>query len=449
VPHIRFRYHIVWPLTLALMMLSAAVVWRCSNGVSQVLRASLVVTLPLLALRAYGWVVSAFDRPHKVRPGSADDRYLAGLRVVISVPCKDEDAVLLDRCLWALFNQTRTPQRIDVVNDGSVFEDYTEVREYWTSLTGYPTVVTWHDQENMGKRRAHTHTFVDDGEADVFGTVDSDTTLCLNALEEGLKPFADRRVQSVAGIELGYNARTNMWTVLQNSLQQVAQVVVSAAWSVSGRMFTNRGPFALYRGGLIRGIVPLYWSETFFGKRVILGDDSLLAMAASMHGRAVQQLSAFGLTMWPEDFSHHIRQRLRWARGRTIRNFWRLKYYPFFSYLWWFTFASVYSFFASCYLLFVLAAHWPHTEHLTLRILLAAVLLGWISQFRVLALHRDDDSWIDRALLIAIRPVASVWASVVLTRIIRAAGMATCLRQGWTTRKQGAELRLILSEENV
>ena len=58
----------------------------------------------------------------------------------------------------------------------------------------------------------------------------------------------------------------------------------------------------------------------------------------------MQQLSAFGLTMWPELLSHHMRQRIRWARGRTVRNFWRVKYRPVFSYCWWFTLAGIYSF---------------------------------------------------------------------------------------------------------
>lgn len=443
VPEIHFRYHIVWPLTLAIMMLAAAVIWRASNGVDQVLRVSLLVTVPLLGLRAYGWILSAFDRP--VKAGAAEQERLDALRVVISIPVYNEDPVLLDRCLWAIANQTRHAQRVEIVNDGSK-EDYSALMEYWNGVIG-GTEFTWHVQENMGKRRAHTHTFTNDPEADIFVTVDSDTTLCLNALEEGLLPFKNPEVQSVAGIELGYNARENMITVLQNSLQQVAQVVVSAAWSVSGRMFTNRGPFALYRSEMVREIADLYWSETFFGRRVILGDDSLLALAAAQRGRAVQQLSAFGLTMWPENLSHHLRQRLRWARGRTIRNFWRLKYYPVFSYLWIFTVASIYTFFASLYLLYLLIAHWPQTAHLTWRILLAAMLLGWLSQFRVLALHRDDDTFLDRALMIIIRPIASLWASVVLTRIVRAMGTVTCLKQGWTTRRQGAELRLILDEE--
>ena len=82
-------------------------------------------------------------------------------------------------------------------------------------------------------------------------------------------------MQSVAGIEMGFNAYENFLTRLQCSLQLYAQAVIGAAWSVAGDMYTNRGPYALYRAGLIREYLAVYSDEMFFGRRVILGDDSL------------------------------------------------------------------------------------------------------------------------------------------------------------------------------
>jgi hyaluronan synthase len=444
---VTFRHRPVVFLAVAAALITSAVLWRLSAGVSNLVRISLIAVVPLFLLRAAGWTMSCFDRPARVAPGSWQADYLSALRVVVSVPVFNENGALLDRCLWALVNQTRPPQRIDVVDDGSTKEDYTTLREYWTGCHvtqdgRWRTEVSWNVQENAGKRRAHCVTFTTDPLADIFVTVDSDTTLVHNAIEEGLKPFVNEEIQSVAGIELGYNAAHNLLTLIQNALQQVAQAVVSAAWSVTGNMFTNRGPFALYRAGMIRQMVPLYWGETFFGHRVVLGDDSLLALAGSMYGKSVQQLSAFGLTMWPETLSHHIRQRVRWARGRTVRNCWRLKYYPVMTYIWWFTIASIYSFITGFAALILLALSWPASAHLIGRILMAVIVLSWLSQLRVLCFKRSDDSWLDRFLLIAIRPLASLWASVVLTRLVRGWGMATCMKQGWTTRQHGAELTL-------
>jgi hyaluronan synthase len=230
-----------------------------------------------------------------------------------------------------------------VVDDGSR-TDYTVLQQHWVGVWSQGTEIRWTWQRNQGKRRAHAFVFESDSGADIFITVDSDTTLEHRAIEEGLKPFRSRGVMSVAGIEMGFNAYTNFLTRLQCSLQIFAQAVIGAAWSYAGDMYTNRGPFALYRASMVREFLSIYRDETFFGRRMILGDDSLLALCASARGRSVQQLTAFGLTMWPEKLGHHIRQRIRWARGRAVRNFWRTKYRPVMSYCWWFTIAGIYEF---------------------------------------------------------------------------------------------------------
>ena len=425
---------------LAVTTTVTAVAWRMVTGFN-LFKPSLLWVVPIFAIRAFGWIASVFDKPWTV-DAPAEQEMLDCLFVAVSIPVYNEDQSLLDRCLWALVNQTRPPDVIEVVDDQSKV-DYSGFREFWEGWHG-STEIFWHTQPvNQGKRRAHCVTFSTFPDADVFVTVDSDTTVCLNGIEQILIPFANPEVMSVAGIELGFNASANFLTLLQNSLQQVAQAVVSASWSVTGNMFTNRGPFAAYRAEMIREIVPLYYGEVFAKKyRVLLGDDSLLAIAGGRKGLAVQQLSAFGLTMWPETMRHHLMQRLRWARGRTVRNFWRMKYYPIFSYLYMFTIGSIYGFFVGMAALIILAVHWPSDSGLILRILLAMIWLSWLGQLRVLCFTRSDETWIDRALVIIIRPIASLWASVVLSRLLRALGMVTFLKQGWTTRRAGAELSL-------
>ena len=314
------------------------------------------------------------------------------------------------------------------------------MRDHWEGTWPGGLRVSWHRQVNQGKRRAHAVTFATSPEADIFVTVDSDTTLEHRALEEGLKPFRRRQVMSVAGIELGFNAYVNFLTRLETTLQLFSQAVVGSTWSVMGDMYTNRGPFALYRAAMVREIIPLYRDETFFGRRVILGDDSLLSLCGSGRGKSVQQLSAFGLTMFPETLGHHMRQRIRWARGRAVRNFWRLRYYPLRSYIWWYTTIGIYSFLVALSILAVVIATWPASAPAAAHTLLAFYAWGCVNQLRVLCFRRSDESWLDRTFLVVLRPISGLWASVVLSRLVRAYGTLTLLRQGWTTRQQGAEL---------
>jgi Glycosyltransferase like family 2 len=325
IPEVTFDRKEARGLTLTAMLIAGWVTWHL-GWQSLVLVACVA---PAAGFRVAGFVLSWFDTPVVAGPWGRDR--LDRLRVTIAVPVYNEDPGLLDRCMYAMMNQSRPAQLIWVVDDGSK-TDYSALARYWVGMWPNGTEVRWSRQPNQGKRRAHASVFESVPEADIFVTVDSDTTLDRRAIEEGLKPFQSRRVMSVAGIEMGFNANENFLTRLQCSLQLYAQAVIGAAWSVAGDMYTNRGPFALYRAPMVREYLPVYRDETFFGRRMILGDDSLLALCASARGRSVQQLSAFGLTMWPEKLGHHLRQRLRWARGRAVRNFWRIRYRPFWSY---------------------------------------------------------------------------------------------------------------------
>jgi hyaluronan synthase len=397
----------------------------------------LLCVAPATAFRAVSFVISWFDKPVRVEPARRER--LNRLQVTVAVPVYNEDAALLDRCLYALMHQTRPAQLIWVIDDGSA-TDYSALERYWPGTRPGGTEIRWSRQENQGKREAHAVVFAAVPEADIFVTVDSDTTLDRHALEEGLKPFKSRRVMSVAGIEMGFNANVNFLTRLQCSLQLYAQTVLGAAWSIAGDMYTNRGPFALYRATMVREFLPVYRHETFFGRKVILGDDSLLALCASSRGRSVQQLSAFGLTMWPETMGHHLRQRLRWARGRAMRNFWRVKYRPFMSYCWWFTVSGIHGFLLSTVLICLLIADWPLSEAIVMRALIALLVLSVPNGLRTLCFKRSDETLADRVLLVLIRPLSAAWSAIVLARIVRAAGTVTLFRQGWTTRQHGAEL---------
>lgn len=397
----------------------------------------LVCAAPGAAFRATSFVLSWFDKP--VKASREGMRRLDRLHVAVAVPVYNEDAALLDRCIFAMMNQSRPPQLIWIVDDGSK-TDYSALVDYWVGTWSNGTEIRWTRQHNQGKRRAHAYVFGRVPEADIFITVDSDTTVEYRAIEEGLKPFQNRKVQSVAGIEMGFNAYKNFLTRLQCCLQLYSQAVIGATWSVAGDMYTNRGPYALYRAGMIRKYLPVYRDEMFLGRRVILGDDSLLALCASAEGRSVQQLTAIGLTMWPETYGHHLRQRLRWARGRAVRNFWRIKYRPFLSYCWWITVTGIQTFLTSSALVCLLVATWPLGQAVLTRTLIALLILSVPNGLRTLCFKRSDEKLMDRVLLVVMRPVAAIWSSIMLARVVRVWGTVTLLKQGWTTRQKGAEL---------
>jgi hyaluronan synthase len=270
-------------------------------------------------------------------------------------------------------------------------------------------------------------------------TVDSDTALERHAIKEGLKPFANPDVMSVAGIELAFNSAVNWLTRTVSARSIFFQVVACGTQSSFGDMLVNRGAFALYRASLIRDIMPAYLGETFMGRPVRLGDDAALTLFARGRGRAVQQSSAFALTMYPETLSHHIRQWIRWMRGSTIRNCWRLRYLPVRSYGWWFTAIGIQLFLASSIVPVMIVVTWPASATFTWGAITAMVGWAYLTGLRIPAVRRSDEGWWYRLGSLVCYAPAMLWGMFVL-RPLRFWGIATCLRQDWTTRTDGVEI---------
>lgn len=395
-------------------------------------RSLTLVWTAYFALSAFQWALAWLERPVRVGPGAQAS--LDRLRVTVCIPVFNEDPEVLDRVLFAVLRQTRLPDKVEVVDDGSRV-DYDEVRTYWQAH--HPTGVefSWIRQENRGKKEAHARTFRGDP-ADVFVTLDSDTVLEVRALAEGLKPFGNPRVQSVAGLELAWNQDRNVVTRLNSARQLVWQLVTCSAQNVArGNVLINRGTFALYRGELVRDVVDAYAGEMFGRHRIMLGDDTFLTTIALSRGRAVQQPSAVCLTMYPENLSHHLRQWTRWMRGTTLRTFWRLRYLRPGSWAFLYSFLTLWWYVASLAITGVLVATWPRSANYSRAMIAIGALWALLMATRCWVVRRSDQSPLGRLGVIAIAPLASLWVILVL-RMVRVYGTFTFLRQGWTTRSE-------------
>lgn len=383
-------------------------------------------------------ILSWRQRPYTV--SRRQQAELDELFVTVVIPCYNEDPKILDRTIASLVQQTRLPNHIHVVDDGSSV-DYTEVREYWSRYRPKSVYFTWTRQDNAGKKHAQAAAFTSDDVADIFVTIDSDSALEHRAVEEGLKPFADRRIVSVAGLETAINIDRNILTRAIGYRSIVFQLFAMSAQSVArGSVLINPGAFSLYRAPLIRRIVPAYLGEKFFGVPVTLGDDTALTMYALMHGRAVHQPTAVSLPVYPETLSHHLKQWTRWMRASTIRMLWRTKYLPIFSYGWIFTVFTIGSFLLSVAFTVAIPLAWPSTAELLWASIAAMVIWPWAIAVRLATIRRSDQSFASRFIGISLLPFAALWYTLVL-RQIRFYGIATCWRQSWVTRKQ-VEVRL-------
>lgn len=378
------------------------------------------------------------------RPSPRARRQLDALHVAVLMPVYNEDPGYLRLGLESMLNQTRRPDSVHVVDDGSTSGDYAQVRAWWTRAAAkHGITTTWQRTPNSGKRHAQGAAVRVSPDADVYITVDSDSCLAPNAVEEVLLPFARSRVQSVAGIVLATNHRTNLLTKVTDLWFVTGQLTDRSALSAMGAVLVNSGPLAAYRAGVVRDNLDSYLNETFMGRPVMFSDDSLLTLYALLRGRTVQQPSAVVFTALPEKASHFGRMYMRWMRGSTIRSLWRMRYLPVTGYAYWAQLIRWFQVALSTavlgWLLIVEPIRYGTTPPASF--LIVPFLIGWAQALRYLGIIRSDERIRHRAVTWLLMPLAVIGSWTVL-RAMRWYGIATCARTGWGTRQHGAEVTL-------
>ncbi len=395
---------------------------------------TLIFAFAFVAL-VWQMLLAGLERPYVVTPEEAAE--LQKLRTVINVPVCNEDGPALKDCLQSIFEQTRKIDVVQVVVNGPNKVDYSAL-ERWAVETAktYDVELHWDTQSAPGKRGAQSRTareFLHP--EDIFITIDSDVYLDAHAIEEALKPFVSKDIQSVAGIILTMNIRANLLTRLADLWIVVCQLVDRSSFSVMGQVIVNSGAFALYRGHVLLGSLDGYTHETFFGHGVQISDDSLLTIYALRQGRCVQQPTAFAFTLMPENFSHHFRQQLRWMRGAFIRSWWRFKYLPVMSYSFWGHGLRWVQVVFSTFAFGTLFVYMPVKYHVVIPwLLLIPLLIGYGQALRYLIVQRSGESCWYRLTTYLMEPIVVLWAFFVL-RFVRYYAMATCLQTGWGTRQ--------------
>lgn len=357
--------------------------------------------------------------------------------VVAIVPCYNEDSEVLAACIESLLQQTRKPNEIYVIDDGSTTSDYTLVKTNMTYMARLHNVqLVWHKKVNGGKRHAQAVALQQTPYATMYLTVDSDSIVDPNALTEMLAYMGNKKVQSVAGIILAKNNTTNLLARFTDLLFVVGQLTDRSAMSAVGSVLVNSGGLALYRAALVQENMQLYLHESFFGNHIEFSDDSMLTLFALRRGKTVQCNDAFAFTMMPDNVRHHIRQQLRWSKGSFIRSWWRIKYLPLLSFgfirqaIGWLQFTST-----TMLALIALVLYPIEVKHLYIAVLLMPLFIGATQALRYLTIKRSDEHFLSQLATFSLAPLAIIWAYLVL-RPLRWYAIATCFKTSWGTRKK-------------
>jgi hyaluronan synthase len=356
------------------------------------------------------------------------------LNVCVVATVYNEDPKTFLQMLKSLDAQTHAPNRIYIVDDGSSDPACQKIFRVWAKRSKISAVCVY--KTNAGKREAQAVAFRANPKADIFVTIDSDTVLDKYAIEEGLKPFAEPKIMSVAGLLVGLNAQANLLTRLVDVGFVSSFLNGRAAYSRLRSVCVNCGGLAFYRAEVVHKYLDEYLGQTVFGRPALSGDDRILTNFALLDGQTIFQENSIGYTLLPETLSHLTRQRLRWWRSFFWGNYWLIGRFSPRRLIWWLVTWQMICFLIYTVLLPSIILFGPaKTSHLPVLLIAYGAGLSYLRAARYLTIKRLNQSYGQQWVNFLLAPISSLLHLYLCTGL-QYVGLATIRRTGWGTRKE-------------
>lgn len=238
----------------------------------------------------------------------------ASSRVAIVIPCYQEEPILFKKCIESALSVDYTGQfHVFAIDDGSkdksAFELVNKTKSEKLTLISL--------EKNVGKRKAQKCAFdIIDNKYDVIVTLDSDTILDKNSINNLVKRFCDKNIGAVTGYASVINRDYNLLTKLIYSRYWIAFNIERSAQSLFGSVMCCTGVISAYKNEIIQNVKEIYVSQTFLGKECTYGDDRHLTNLVLMNGyQTVYESQAIGWTDVPKNIKQYLKQQLRWNRS--------------------------------------------------------------------------------------------------------------------------------------
>jgi hyaluronan synthase len=354
-----------------------------------------------------------------VRQDELQRRALDRLRLLVAIPAWKVDEPTFHRCLSSVLAQTRLPQRVHVVSDcspltahpvtGAPHDEVERIVAQWRPVAAMVGVDLAYTRQpgNGGVRRAQAVAFRADPSADLWCTLDPDTTLDRRCFEQGVIPFRRRHVTAVATLLLSLNRSRNLLTRLVDIGFVITYTVGRSSQSVLRSVQVCSGAVSFYRARALRPHLPHFVSQELRGRHLRNGNDMMLTTYALIEGCAVYQGSAIGFTNQPETLRALTAQRLRWWRDWAWGVIWQIRHLPLGRLAWWLSAEQLFEF---C----LWTAAWPigliiypvERGFVPWPVAVYLALMAYVRATGYLAIRRPDQSRGDRLLSFLLAPLA-------------------------------------------
>jgi cellulose synthase/poly-beta-1,6-N-acetylglucosamine synthase-like glycosyltransferase len=265
------------------------------------------------------WFVAIFELPRytlgflsvaaislRSRPNPAERRDLHQVTALIAGH-NEEDSI--ERCVRSLHEQSRAPNEIIVVSDGST----DRMAEKMRSLQSQGLIKEAHCTQVRAGKAAALNLALSRATGDIVVVVDCDCTFDRHALKIAIEPFAEPRTGAVGANVLVRNATHSLLTAFQAIEYMISISQGKQAADLTEQMSLVSGAFGAFRRKALVSVG---------GFDAGGGEDLDVTLSLRKAGwKSVFAPDAICYTDVPETLAPLIRQRFRWERDAV-----RLRY---------------------------------------------------------------------------------------------------------------------------
>lgn len=358
-------------------------------------------------------------------PQPVDDSYVETVTVGVVIPSYNEHVDAVVATIRSLREQTRTPDVVYVVDDGST--DRSGIGELMFRATlSDMRVEILPMAANRGKRFAQAEAWKSE-RCSLWALIDSDTTLSPDAMERMVATFADPDIHAATSLILP-RQRGGLLQAIQEIEYGKGQLVDRLMCNWLGAVPSISGGFSMVREHVVQQNIEAYL-DGWWGQH--MGDDRHVCILANVTGKVIEVPEAMSWTAVPDTLPKLLKQRTRWAKSPYLATVWAVRKLGWKARITkvvlYFMAMRLVSYVFFALLLTTMTAHLAQVWYF----LMYLAVFSWLRSFSYLTIPHPEPRYQYLCWLIA--PVSQVFSLLVYIPV-QLYALVTVRKGGWGTR---------------